>query len=46
MTNGTWVLVFGFGLWISYLVGRVRAEFGRARHEMRKAWNSRANYRD
>jgi hypothetical protein len=30
----------------AWRVGRWCAEFGRAKHDMHKAWNHRKNYRD
>lgn len=41
-----WLVLSGFTLYVGWRIGRWFAEFGRAKHDMAKAWNHRKNYRD
>lgn len=44
MTIGDWLLL-GIGMIPGFYLGRWTAEVGRARQDMKKAWNGRTGYR-
>jgi hypothetical protein len=43
MTAELWVFLL-LGGWIGYVIGRMRAENGRARFDMQRTWDGRTNY--
>ena len=44
MTPELWLLLL-LSMWIGYYIGRSSAERRRARYEMKRIWEGRANYR-